>query len=287
MTAYIYLIISALSLMGMSILRKEYDKRNKKGLDTSVVFAGLAYLIVFAVSFIVSLLLSGIGEYASLDAFILSIGFGYAFISVVTTILCIIAASYGSVSLILVFARLGNLTIAFIYGLLFDNNKADLLKWIGLGVVLCIIVINFLASDKSAGDGSARSKRIYALLCLAVFFSNGSALLFHRLFTKNRPDFEPLNFVAVYAALSVVIAVIAFFVIKLTKKSDRASGVSLSRVSVWIIVAYAIIMLVGEFTALVNTAILPVIILAPVSFALPMIFASVAERIVYPEQKCG
>ena len=128
MTAYLYLIISALSLAGMSILRKEYDKRNQKGVVSGVVFAGIAYAVVFVVSALVSVLWTGLSGYASLDGFIASIGFGYAFISVVTTILCIIAASYGSVSLILVFARLGTLTISFVYGLLFDNNQADLLE---------------------------------------------------------------------------------------------------------------------------------------------------------------
>ena len=45
MTAYLYLIISALSLAGMSILRKEYDKRNPKGVVGGVVFVVVGALI--------------------------------------------------------------------------------------------------------------------------------------------------------------------------------------------------------------------------------------------------
>ena len=76
MTAYLYLIISAISLAVMSILRKEYDKRNPKGVTTGVVFAGIAYAVVFIVSALVSGLWNGFSGYAGLDGFIVSIGFG-------------------------------------------------------------------------------------------------------------------------------------------------------------------------------------------------------------------
>lgn len=282
MKPYIFLLISALSVMMMSLLRKEYDKRNPKSLLSSVSFVGIVYGIVFAVCMLVFLVSGTVGEFAFLDSFIVLDGLGVAFASVITTILCIVAASYGSVSLIVIFARLGNLVIAFVYGLAFDGNSADIYKWLGLAVAISIIVLNFILSDKGTDKSDLKKRRIYALLCLAVFFTNGSSIIFYRSFTKFRPDFPPLHFVSTYAFLSVLLAVTAFFAIKLFgKKEERAACLSFDRTSKIIVAVYACAVLCGEFLSLINTAILPIIIQAPVSFALPMIFITVGERVVY------
>ena len=280
MMAYIFLLINATAQTFMSLLRKEFDKRNRKSILSSVLFAGVVYAIIFAACMLMFLVSGSFGAFSDIDLFIVLDGAGYAFVSVVTTILCIVAASYGSVSLIVIFARLGNLVIAFVFGLAVDGNSANLFKWLGLAVAFLIILINFTVTDRSDASCTPKGRRIYALFCLAVFFTNGSSIVFYRMFTKYRPNFPALHFVSVYAALAVLIAMIAVILIRVFKKKAEQS-VSFDARSKLIILVYAGILFSGEFVSLLNTAILPIIIQAPVSFALPIIFITVCERAVY------
>ena len=286
MIPYLFLIASGVCLMAMSLLRKEYDRRTSGDPTASFTFIGITYIAILAVAFIYFLVSGTLGGLAAIDGLTLLLGLGFALATFITTIICIVGASYGSVSIIVVFANLGTVTLSTFYGLVFDSerNAASLFTWLGLLLVLGIMVLNFTEStNEGREERSAKDKWIYKLLCFVVFFTNGIALVIYSILTKYRPSVSSWSFIALYSLMCVLLAVLCLFFLALRgrKRQGGAVRISVSRITLLLIGAYAVFFLIAELMSLANTTMIPIIIHAPLSFAIPVVILTVAESIIY------
>ena len=284
---YLFLVATGIALTVMSLLRKEYDRRTQGLSMASYVFIGITYTAILLASFVYFLASGSLGGFAEVDALTLLLAVGFALATFITTVICIVGASYGSVSIIVVFANLGTVTLSTVYGLLFDaeRNKPTVFTWIGLLLVLAIILMNFLGEKKTAqAVGTPGKKRIYKLLCFFVFFTNGIALVIYSMLTTHRPGFGYWHFISLYSALCVVFALVCVLFVLFRQRGKQTKervSASLSRVTLLLIVLYAVFFLLGELMSLANTTMLPIIIHAPLSFAVPVIILTVSECLIY------
>lgn len=270
----------------MSLLRKEYDRRNTGGLRASFSFIAFTYIWVSLAVVFVCAFSSNWESFSAFDGvgFLLAVGFALA--TFVTTIICIVGASYGSVSLLIVFANLGTVTLSTVYGLFFDaeRNGGNVFVWLGFVLVALILVLNFLEKDESEKDAEkANRKFVYRILCFCVFFTNGIALVIYSMLTKYRPAIDYFHFIGVYSVICVVMAVAALLVGRFcaSKKTDGALPRRTTAVSHGLIALYAVAFLFGEWLSILNTVSLPIIVQAPLSFAVPIILLALGELWIY------
>ncbi len=285
--ALVFLVISALCLTAMSLLRKEYDNRNTGDVAASFYFIALSYIFILVVAAVYFAVTGRFSVLAEIDGLTLLLGVGFAAATFITTIICIVGASYGSVSLLVVFANMGTVTLSVLYGLIFDpeKNQASLFTWIGLVLVLTVLALNFVWRDHTpAKNDTPRGKRIYTLLCFTVFFTNGIALVIYSMLTRFRPSVDYIGFISLYSVICVLAAVVCLAVLLLWRKRHIPTVKNrpyLNRASLILTGAYAVFFLAGEVLSLINTTKLPIIIQAPLSFAVPIFILALGERLIY------
>ena len=287
---FLLLIGAAVCLSGMSLLRKEYDKRNGQDMGATYSFILISFLISALFCTVYFAISRTFGIFAEFDGTVLVLGIAYALCTFLSTIVCIVSASYGSVAMIVAFANLGIITFSTLYGLIFDNarNQPTVLTWLGLALALTVMLINLFESGKSDTESDARKKRIFKLFCIAIFFTNGPALVLFSMVTRYRPAFGSFHFMFVYSLVCALLALAMLCVLMLKKSkktNEKAEKMRLmpriGRISLIVIAAYAALTTASEVMALINTTQLPIIVQAPLSFAIPVVILTVVERIVY------
>ncbi len=287
MIPYLFLIASGVCLTAMSLLRKEYDRRTTGYATASFTFIGITYIAILLAALVYFLFTGTLSNLATIDGMTFLLGIGFALATFVTTIICIVGASYGSVSIIVVFANLGTVTLSTFYGLLFDSerNESSLFTWLGLLLVLAIMVLNFMeGGDGEKKQRTAKEKWIYKVLCFVVFFTNGIALVIYSILTKHRPQVSSWSFIALYSLICVVFALlcILFIWMRRDRKKDSAPmHFPINRINLLLIGAYAVCFLIAELMSLANTTMLPIIIHAPLSFAIPVVILTLSESVIY------
>ncbi len=288
MMPYLLLVGSGVCLTVMSLLRKEYDKRTTGNKMASFTFIAFTYLAILIIALAYFLVTRTFHEFAEIDGFTVLLGVGFALATFITTVICIVGTSYGSVSLLVVFANLGTVTLSCLYGLIFDSERNDavLFTWIGLALVLGIMFLNFMTEEKgqNISERASKKKWVYQILCFVVFFTNGIALVIYSMLTKHRPLVGSWHFISLYSLICVALA--AFFIafhllFGRNKREDMSVKLLPGRVCFALIGAYAVFFLLAELMAIINTTQLPIIVQAPLSFAIPMIILTISECLIY------
>ena len=273
MIGYLYLTLSSFCVAILSILRKKYEKYNGNNMLSTLLFVFLYSIIVSGFAFLIS------DVKYSFDFLTLILSILLAISVASTTIICIIGVEYGPVSVLVLFATMGSISISSFYSLIFDGKLDDIniFNIIGFLIIAFIIVLNFISSEKNK-----KSRLKFSFLCFIVFFTNGLALLYFSLFTRYRPLVGNSNFLGTYSLLTALLSIIIFLILYLLKKKKNITEKAIiNKKSYWCIFLYALTSLISELVGLKCTTILPLYIQAPLSFSLPVIFTIVLDAIFF------
>ena len=291
MLPYLFLVASAVLLSVMSLLRKEYDRGSRgEGLAASFRFVILSFSATLLLAAVLLLIGGRLGGFLSLDPLVLLLALAYALATFLTTVICIVGASAGSLTLLISFARMGTITLSTLYGLLFDSarNVMSLPKALGLLAVAAVLALTLLGG-KGEGGTEGGNPRLFRLLSVAIFFTNGVALVIYSLFTTHRAGFGKLHFLAVCAVFCILLGTACLAASRLlgrgkggaTAAGESASRAILSRRLLLVVLAYAAASMTSELFALINTTQLPIIVQAPLGFGISAIVLAVFDRLLY------
>ncbi len=293
MLPYLFLVLSAVFLSAMSLLRKEYDRHSShEGLAASYRFVVLSFSATLLIAAVIFLIGGSFGEFLSLDWLVLLLALAYALATFLTTVICIVGASAGSLTLLIGFARMGTITLSTLYGLIFDpaRNVMSLPKALGLLVVAAVMTLTLFGGrgDREAGEGNPR---LFRLLSVAIFFTNGVALVIYSLFTTHRPSFGKLHFLAVCAVFCILLGAACLAASHLLQRGQRRGGekaparsahrAGIGRRMLLVVLGYAGVSMTSELFALINTTQLPIIVQAPLGFGISAIVLAVFDRLIY------
>ena len=288
---YLLILLSSILTCAMTSLRKEYQQKADATLKSTLAFMGVSSLLVCCI---------GVGygcftDFSMLkqaDSFVVGLSVLCACILTVNTILCIFGAKYGSSAMIITFATLGTLVISTIYGILSDPVKNTLTPFniVGLALAILIIALSFLAGRKekpSENTTDGKKSKIFIFVCLAIFLFNGSALSVYSIFTSNRASYGGFNFIFMYLFFCVLIcfAVLGALYV-LDKKKGKAFTIKhcVTGKPLLLSYAYGITFFFAEFCALTTTTILPIVIQAPLSFAIGVIIVAIVDYVIYKQK---
>ncbi|MBQ5927475.1 MAG: hypothetical protein IIX01_06105 [Clostridia bacterium] len=282
----------------MATVRKEYQRSTNAALKTAIVFVIVSSLFVCAVG-LIHCIGTNFSWVKKMDGFVVKLSLAYAVILTVTTILCVIGTKYGSLAMVVMFATLGILVISTLYGLIFEpeKNRLNAFNIIGFFIVAVIIALNFISEKKKEtanGETETKNKKIFVLICLGVFVFNGCALSVYSIFQTHRPTYGGFNFIFLYLLFSILFCLVflfGLFLFERKKKDDneRESG----SVSVKDCLklrpflcscAYGAVFVVAEICSLSAIAILPIVIQAPLAFAVDVIVVATADYFLYRQK---
>lgn len=291
MYGYLLIIGSSIFLCIMSALRKEFQKDTVLNVKTTLFFMGLSSLFVL-ITGLIYCAFTRFELVTNTDMTVLYHGALFAIILTLNTILCIFVTKYGSMAISTVFAWLGTLVISAVYGLVYNPVKNALSVWniIGFGLVGIIIAISLFSVKVKSGENDGENKRnvkIFALLCFIIFFTNGIALPIYSHFTDVRPDYGEINFIFLYLFFCLTICAVVLCAIMLARrnKNDVAEIKGCVEVKPLIcILGYGATFFFSEFLSIVCTQVLPIIIQAPLSFAVSIISVALVDFIFFKQK---
>ena len=288
---YLLILLNSVLMCVMTAIRKEYQRKVDATLKTTLVFMGISSLFVCLIG-IGYCIYTDFALIKQADGFVLGLSSVFAIILTVNTCLCIFGAKYGSLAMITTFATLGTLVISTIYGLISDplKNKLSVFNVLGLCLAVVIIALGFIAnkSQEHQEDRNEQKKsKFFIFICLAVFIFNGSALSVYSIFTSNRADYGGFNFIFLYLFFCVLICAlmlgILFACSKRSKKDFIIKNYLIGKPLLCSLL-YGIVFFGAEFFALTTTSILPIVIQAPLSFAMNVVIVAIADYLIYKQK---
>lgn len=266
------LLLSSVFMGIMSILRKEYQERNSISLMPTVLF-------LIGVSIIGAGVSVAAGHGLRISGLSLSLAVWYAVISAVTAFICIYGTAFGNVSEILLFASLGNLVLPSLYGFIMQSadNSLTVYKSIGFLLAAACMVINFLGGERK------KSNALYKLLCVLVFFSQGSALIILSLKNTYCAAISNYEFIAQHMLTTVVIMAVILIANLFKNKSDTIKSVkrTFNKGCIIIILSYAVLFFLSDLLAMKCVDMIPLTVQATMKFCIPIITTAVLDRIFY------
>lgn len=253
---------------------------------------GLYSLLVVLGGGIFLMITGKLGLLFSFNPEILLYGALLSFTITITTVICIIGTAYGNVSILVMFATLGQLVLSALYSLFIEKESASVSVFIGLAISVVIVLMSVPFARKNDETEKKSSKKIvFAILCLIVFFTNGIVLIVYDTVTSRWPEYGEINFIIVYSFFAFIIClIVTVFSVLFSKKAgkDVLSIVNVKKgkfgVSLGLICAYAATFALGEMLSLKTTGLIPIVIMAPVSFSLSLILITLFDRVVYKEK---
>ena len=285
---YLLILIGSVFMCGMTASRKEYQRKVDATLLSTVVFMGVSSLFVCLIGVVYSCF-NGFELITKADNFVILLGLLFAFILTVNTCLCIFGAKYGSLAMITTFATLGTLVISTVFGLITDpiKNHLSVYSIIGLSLAVVIIALGFISNKGLKSQEDSKNSKLFILICIAIFIFNGSALSVYSVFTSNRASYGGFNFIFLYLFFCVILCgltILALFLhSKKTKKSLAIKDCVVGKPLVCSLI-YGVIFFCAEFCALTTTSILPIVIQAPLSFAMNVVIVAIVDYLIYKQK---
>lgn len=286
---YLFILINSLLLCGMTAVRKEYQLSAGATIKSTVVFMCLSSLFVTVIGIIYACF-TDFALVTNADGLVIGLSALFAVILTVNTCLCIFGAKYGSLAILTMFAILGTLVISTVYGLVVNPevNKLNGYNIIGLVLAGVVISLGYVAEKLKSKESAKANKnsKIFILICLLVFLFNGSALSIYSYFTSNRASYGNFNFIFLYLFICTVLCGAILLVLWLTRKNKGESAVKTTFKAKPLVftLIYGAVFMLAEFFSLTTTSILPIVIQAPLSFAVEVVIVAIFDFFVYKQK---
>lgn len=284
--AYVLLSISSVIGSLMAVCRKYYQGKKGISLQANLLFAVIYSSVIALVTFVIFLVE---GKYFAVDLYTIFLAFSMGVIMVVSTILGIVAAKYGSLAIFVMFSVLGSICVSSVFGVLYNNEGAQLsvYDYISYVLILGIVLISYLTADKKVTH-----KKKYFFICMLSFASNGLGLPISSLITNYRPDLTTFNFLMLSSSISVLLLLIPtvlsiLYFRKKTKGEALVMGETEQEPKSNALKCYLFVVLYGIGSLLTNAIsiecvkLIPIAIQSSLSFALTIIITSLFEYIFY------
>ena len=133
-----------------------------------------------------------------------------------------------------------------------------------------------------------RSQEFHSLvfICLSVFLFNGVALSVSSMFTSNRLNYGGFNFIFLYLFFCLVICLVALAILFAVNKKKTGCNLKecVTRKTLVCSIVYGVVFFFSEFCALTTTSLLPIVIQAPLSFAMNVVMVAIVDYLIYKQK---
>lgn len=294
---YALLTLAALMFAGQIIFTKFYQARSGQSRRASFLYPVLAG----AISTLFFLCLNGFR--VEVSGFTLLMAFLLAFLTTVCVILGVVSVSYGRMAVYSLFLMLGGMILPFFYGLIFLEEALSVWRIIGIVLLVFSLILPALGGEAQSGG----NKKIFYLLCILIFFSNGATSIVCKIHAIDPRATGVNDFMILAFAFMTVLSAAVYGGFELTQRGRRkelpapsvpAEGEAQSlpkskpaAKTLWILLAfaagYAITNGLGAMLQLICAEVVPASALYPFTSGGTVVLSAVAGRIFFREKLTG
>ena len=276
----LFLVIAVTLVAIISHIRKKYQILHGEGIPAAFSFLFYVCLLSAAFGVLFSILLAD----GNLTFGGFSFGFAaiYAVCSSVTALIFIIATAWGSLSVLTIVAMLGSLVFPSLYGAIAfpGENRITVVRIAGFIFAFVCMALVFRR------EPGKKSNRKFIAACIIVFFTQGAALIIFDAECRYCPEVSYFLFVSVYMLISAGIALAAILFLTFRKPSERRRAflVIVDRKTFFLIGSYGVFFCASEVLCLYSVERLPLIVQAPLTFAIQILIVAAIDYLIYREK---
>ena len=219
MIYYVYLLAADILMALQFSVNKFYQSKNGSGILTSLLYTTLSGFATGAIFFAIN------GFTLNVTPLSFVIALGIAALCLGYSLLGFKIFSIGSFAVFTMFLMLGGMLLPFLWGLFFLGDAQDLsplsLSMRIIGVILLIAAMMLGLTDAKTEDKTDKKTRIlFVLLCVLVFFMNGFVSILSKLHQIEDvyPTVDNNSFVFLTNTINGIFSGFALFFMTLIKK---------------------------------------------------------------------
>lgn len=267
---YLLAFLADVGITGGFSINKLYRTRVAYNAQNIAWKIAIGSAVSFALFFAIS------GFTMQCNAFVFTMSVCMCVISILSELITFTAYGKGQISLYTVFQMQGGMLLPFIYGIFFGNP----LKWSNiLGIVIMMGAL-ILTVKPQKGKRQPLS-RGFVLLCIAIFFVNGSVSIISYIYSNDPRNLGPQNYLMVK---SLILGTAAVGVCLFGHKGMEACSQKERITRYVLIVGGTLVDSLSYFAQLLSAAHLPAVVLYPVITGGTVVLTAVAGRIFFHEK---
>lgn len=285
---YFILFVAVLCIFIQFNVNKVYQKKFVSGMSDILFYPFLCGVI--GVMFFTILGYFLYGSLPDFTMFSFSISILQAVISTFSFIIGILIMKYGKMSEYSMFMMLGGMILPYFFGIIALDETVSATQIIGLCIL--IFALPFSTIKPKNNIEQTKQPKLYYILCILIFFINGSTSIVSKVHSINVEAIPAANFV-VYVNLwqAVINGVIYVIFTAINKKIDKPTdktavqkAFSHKTKSVITIAIYAIVSGFGFLFQLIAAETVPAVVIYPFVTGGTIVLSTIGARIFFKEK---
>lgn len=268
---YALLSLAALMLAVDFAINKLYQQKAGTGLLKGLKFNALHGLCSTVVFFVAT------GFHVSLSLFSVLMAFAFSLLVMTYSIIGFRIMKNGSIAIYTLFLMTGGMLVPYVWGVVFLDEGMTPLRMVGVALIVCAVALS--------NPGAKKLSAWQLLMCIAVFFINGSTSVLSKLHQIEAalPTVDAMTFVMLTGAARAVIAGALYLALRLSGKKEETAA--RKGVGAWtLIVASAAVGGFSYFLQLLGAATLPATVLYPILTGGTVILSALAGVICFKDK---
>ncbi|MBQ9416123.1 MAG: hypothetical protein IJU20_04695 [Clostridia bacterium] len=233
------------------------------------------------------------------DGYMLILSSILALIALISMLITLAAYSKGNMIIYTMFQMAGGMLLPFVYGIAYGNNLS---VWRIIGIVLMVFALIFSVFKElreAFGTGD-RKGRIFLLLCVAIFFVNGSTSIVSYIYANGiyaASDYTPETgaFLVVNRIVTIVFSLVGLGLVALMHRGkpkepsldSKGNLMSVKRVVGWCLLLFLLMAGVDGVSAylqLISASAIPAVAIYPIITGGTVVLTGIAGFVFFHEK---
>lgn len=247
MTAYIIILLAVFCFAGQFAFTKMYESSVKQTTATSLVML----VVTSVIGTVLYLFIGGFRvEFSAISVFWAVL---FALVMIPYYMIGIKVLSLGSLAVYGMFMMLGGMLVPFFYGVWFLRESVSVAQIFGTVLLTGFIILQAISQsdskETSSEKKSAKTKIIFFVLCLIIFFLNGLTGVIAKAHQISEGAVDEVSFTVISCALTAIFSLIllAFEFLRDRKEKSRQVMTTLKIKPLWIMTLIGAATYTGNF----------------------------------------
>lgn len=251
MTAYLMIVLAVFCFAGQFAFTKMYECSVKQTTLTSLVML----VVTSVIGTVLYLFIGGFRVVLSTISVLWAILF--ALVMIPYYMIGIKVLSLGSLAIYSMFMMLGGMLVPFFYGVWFLKESVSVAQVIGTVLLTGFIVLQAISQSDSKETSkekqSSKTKIIFFVLCLSIFFLNGLTGMIAKAHQISAGAVDEVSFTVISCALTAIFSLLllAFAFLRDRREKSRQVMATLKIKPLWIMTLIGAATYTGNFLHLI------------------------------------
>lgn len=284
MTAYIIILLAVFCFAGQFAFTKMYEGSVKQTTLTSLVML----VVTSVIGTVLYLFIGGFRvEFSAISVFWAVL---FALVMIPYYMIGIKVLSLGSLAVYGMFMMLGGMLVPFFYGVWFLKESVSVAQILGTVLLTGFIVLQAISQsdsqDQNKEKQSSKTKIIFFVLCLIIFFLNGLTGVIAKAHQISKGAVDEVSFTVISCALTATFSLVllAFAFLRDRREKSRQVMMTLKIKPLWIMALIGAATYTGNFLHLIAANDVPASVQFPLVSGGVIVLSALISYFVFKEK---